>query len=411
VRTGYILASLVLAILFVGVSWSADLQKDGLQALDHQDYAQAQQIFSQLAAADPKDYSAFFNLALAESALQRNADAIGHYKQVLALKPGLYEAQLNLGILELRSHDEADAVTQLQAAARQKPTVARPQRYLGEALLDRMDYPGAQAAFATALKLDPKIAVAELGLGRALLHQNKLDEALPYYKQAVALDPALKSYLLEIAMAFSESKQQGKAADLLSQFPDDAGAREALGNLYLQTNRPGDAVTQFEAAVKISPTSGNQVALATAYLQNSQPSLAQPLLERALAANPNDFDLRMVVGRLHRDRREFPLAAQFFVSAAALKPDSVKAWNEAASAFVMAKQYPEALAALDKVRALNAESAGDVFYRALVLDTLHQVKPALASYQRFLQMADGKFPDQEFQARQRSRILEKEANR
>jgi tetratricopeptide (TPR) repeat protein len=405
------LASLVLAAFFLGATPDADLQKAGLQALDRQDYAQAQQDFSRLAADDPKDYAALFNLALAESGLKRDADAVEHYKQVLALKPGLYEAELNLGILELRLHEGAEAVAQLQDAAKQKPAAARPQRYLGEALLSRGDYPGAEAAFENTLKLDPKMSVAELGLGQSLLHQDKLDEALPHYKQAVALDPANKSFLLEIATAFSKSNRQVEAADLLAQFPDDAGAREALGNLYLEMNRPADAVTQFEAAGRISPTPANQVALASAYLKNNQPDLAQPILERALAANPNDFDLRMVVGRLHRDRREFPVAANLFVSAANLKPDSVKAWNEAASAFVMAKEYPEALAALDKVRALNAETAGDVFFRAMVLDTMHQVKPALASYQRFLQLAQGKFPDQEFQARQRSRILEKEANR
>ena len=115
------MASLVLAALFFGVTPDADLQKSGLQALDRHDYAQAQEAFSKLAADDPKDYSAFFNLALAESGLKKDADAIAHYKQALTLKPGLYEAELNLGILELRSHQSEEAVTQLQDAAKQKP--------------------------------------------------------------------------------------------------------------------------------------------------------------------------------------------------------------------------------------------------------------------------------------------------
>ncbi len=406
------MALLVLAAFFLGVSPAADLQATGLQALDHGDFAQAQQIFAQLVAADPKDYSALFNLAISESALKRDGDAIGHYKQVLALKPGLYEAELNLGILEVRSHtDTTDAVSLLADAAKQKPTVARPQRYLGEALLSQGDLPGAQTAFESALRLDPKMSVAELGLGQTLMREGKLDDALPHYKQAVALDPANSSYLLEIGTAFAKSNRQQDAVDIFQQFPNDAAARETLGNLYLEMNRPADAVVQFEAASKISPTPANQVALATAYLKNNQADLAQPILERALAANPTDFDLRMVVGRLHRDRREFPLAANLFVSAASLKPDSVKAWNEAASAYVMAENYPAALAAFDKVRALNAETPGDLFWRAIALDKLHQVKPALASYQQFLQVSQGKFPDQEFQARQRSRILEKEASR
>jgi tetratricopeptide (TPR) repeat protein len=122
----------------------------------------------------------------------------------------------------------------------------------------------------------------------------------------------------------------------------------------------------------------------------------------------------MAIGRIHRDRRkkqEYAVAANQFVAAANLKPNSVEAWNEAVNAFVLAELYPQALAALDKIHRLNADTAGDYYYRAIVLDKLHQVKPALASYQQFLAMSQGKFPDQEFIARQRSRILEKEANR
>ena len=46
-----------------------------------------------------------------------------------------------------------------------------------------------------------------------------------------------------------------------------------------------------------------------------------------------------------------------------------------------------------------------------VATKMRQVKPALANYRHFLEMSQGKNPDQEFLARQRSRILEKEANR
>jgi len=119
----------------------------------------------------------------------------------------------------------------------------------------------------------------------------------------------------------------------------------------------------------------------------------------------------MALGRIHRDKRDYLAAANEFLAAARLKPDSVAAWNEAVSVLVLGEQYPQALAALDKVHNLNADTAGDFYYRAMVLDKLHQVKPALASYQRFLELSQGKHPDQEFVARQRSRILEKEASR
>ncbi len=390
---------------------ATDSPAAGLAALDRRDYQQAKQIFSGLAAADAKDYSAFFNLALAETALQEDDQASVHFRKVLKLKPGLYEAELNLGILELRRKHPAEAAPLLRDSARQRPNQARPQRYLGDALLASGDFPGAADAYGAALAIDPKVAVAELGLGQSLMRQAKLDEALPHYRQAAALDPALQSYLLEIAAAFSNAQQTDRALALLKEFPNDPSAREESGRLYLAAKRPADAVPEFQAAVALSPTAANRLALATAYLESGQNDAARPLLEQALASNPNDFDLRMALGRIHRDKRDYLVAANEFLAAARLKPDSVAAWNEAVSVLVLSEQYPQALAALDKVHNLNADTAGDFYYRAMVLDKLHQVKPAPASYQRFLELSQGKHPDQEFVARQRSRILEKEASR
>jgi len=402
---------LVFAWLFVDSGQANSQAAAGLQALDRQDYHQAEQIFSKLAADDPKDYSALFNLALAESALKQDEQAVEHYKQVLALKPGLYEAELNLGILDVRNHHAAEAVPLLQDAAKQKPAQPRPQRYLGDALLATGDTAGAASAFQAALAADPKQAVAELGLGQSLAREGKLDAALPHYRQAVALDTNLKSYLLEIAIAFSKANRPKEAIPLLSEFPSDPGVCEELGRLYLADNQPAEAVKQFQAAVAASPTSANRLALATAYLKNSQSDLAAPILEQELTAHPNDYDLRMAVGRIYRDRRDFAKAGAQFVVAGQLKPDSVEAWNEAASVFVLAELYPQALAALDKIHTLNAETAGDYFYRAIVYDKLHQIKPALENYQKFLATSGGKFPNQEFQARQRSKLLEREASR
>ncbi len=74
----------------------------------------------------------------------------------------------------------------------------------------------------------------------------------------------------------------------------------------------------------------------------------------------------------------------------------------------MAENYPPALAALDRVAALHAEKPGHVFLRAIVLDKIRDLKPALESYQRFLQMSQGENPNQEWQAKQRVKLLERE---
>ncbi len=377
-----------LAVLYLAgclsIPGQTDSQAQGLQALEQHDYEKAAAIFARLAAANPRDYSALFNLAFAETGLKRDEQAATDYKRALAVKPDLYEAELNLGMLYLRDSQPAEAIPFLEAASKQKPDQPRPKHYLAE---------------------------AQLGLGQSLQHDGKLDDALPHYRQAATLDPKLTSYLEELAIAFSKANRPKDAMNLLNEFPDDPGAREELGRLDLTLNQPADAVQEFEAAVRLSPTPANRLALATAYLKNNQPDKAAPILEQAEAENPNDYDVRMAVGRIHRDRRDFRAAANQFLAAAKLRPDSVEAWNEAASVLVLAELYPEGLAALDKVRDLHAEKAGNFYLRAIVLDKLHQVKPALASYQRFLELSQGQHPDQEFIARQRSRILAKEASR
>jgi len=180
--------------------------------------------------------------------------------------------------------------------------------------------------------------------------------------------------------------------------------------LLLRAGKAADAIPCFLVAVTKSPTEANRAALAEAYLKNNEPNKAQPVVEQILAADPDNFDIRMLHGRLIRDQRKFPDAAEEFERATKLKPDSAQAWSELAGVLVMAENYPPALAALDRIAALHAEKPGHVFLRAIVLDKMRDLKPALASYQRFLELSQGENPNQEWQSKQRIKTLEREIN-
>jgi cytochrome c-type biogenesis protein CcmH/NrfG len=131
-------------------------------------------------------------------------------------------------------------------------------------------------------------------------------------------------------------------------------------------------------------------------------------LQLAAASNPSDFEVHMAYGRALRDNHNLIPAAQQFAAAAKLRPDSVPAWNELASALIVSEDYANGLAALDRIRALGKESPGDFFFRAISLDKLKRKPEAVAAYQQFLATDGGLHPDQEFQARQRIRIMESE---
>ncbi|MBV8729379.1 MAG: hypothetical protein JO336_06180, partial [Acidobacteriia bacterium] len=76
-----------------------------------------------------------------------------------------------------------------------------------------------------------------------------------------------------------------------------------------------------------------------------------------------------------------------------------------------AEEYQPALAAFERAHQLGENTAGNWFLQAIILDKGHQLKPALEAYRQFLALSGGKNPDQEWQARQRQRILEKELDR
>ncbi|MGD0015074.1 MAG: tetratricopeptide repeat protein, partial [Bryobacteraceae bacterium] len=102
---------------------------------------------------------------------------------------------------------------------------------------------------------------------------------------------------------------------------------------------------------------------------------------------------------------------QQFSQVTRAKPDSVPAWNELAAMLISLENYPQALAALDRVRALGAETAGHNYLRALVLDHTRDLKAAIESYEKFLAASQGKNPNEEFKARQRILVLRRELER
>ena len=390
---------------------AADPAAEGMKALEAGNYDAAVQAFRKALEADPKDYAAHFNLALAYGFLHQDEEGIAEYQKTLELKPGLYEAELNLAILLLRRKRPAEAAPLLESAAGQKPAEFRPRYYLAEAQLAGGAADKAGESFRLALELDPKSAAAELGLAHALEQQGKTAEAAPHFRQAAQLDPKYRTSLLELAQLYEKDHQPSEAMAIYREFPEDVAATEHLGQLLLDAKQYAEAVTPLEQAYQRDPTEAGLVALAMAYLFSQQGDKAVPLLDKAVAADPANFELHMMYARALRDRKQLPEAARQFREAVKVKPGDAAAWSNLASVLYLTGDYEQSLAAFVRAQQLGEDTPGNWFLRAIILDKLRQLKPALEAYQRFLSMSQGKNPDQEFQARQRVRIIQRELER
>jgi tetratricopeptide (TPR) repeat protein len=386
---------------------AADPAAEGMKALEAQRYEEAAKLFGDAVAKDAGDIAAQFHLGLSLSLLNRDAEAIAAYKKVLEAQPGLYEAQLNLGVLHLRQKQFAEGAALLEEARKQKPAEYRPNYYMGEALVGLEKFEAAEAPLRAALAADAKRPEAQLALGRALAKQGRVKESGAWFAGAAAADASFRDAMLELAGYHEQAKNRDEAIAIYKQFPENAGARERLGVLLIDSGQAADAVTELEAAVKASPTAANRFALATAYLKARQNDKALPLIAAAAEQEPKNVELRLTLGRLHREAKNLQGAAQQFLAAAQADPASLPAWRELASTLFLGGNYQGTLAAFDRLRALGEETPAQWYLRALCYDRMQLYKEALPAYEKFLSVSEGKSPEEEFMARQRIRVVKK----
>ena len=79
-----------------------------------------------------------------------------------------------------------------------------------------------------------------------------------------------------------------------------------------------------------SATQANRVALAKAYLFARQLDKAIPLLDQAVAAEPGNYDLRMMYALALRDRKQFPGGRGAISAGRRINPAEAQTWTDLA---------------------------------------------------------------------------------
>jgi len=146
--------------------------------------------------------------------------------------------------------------------------------------------------------------------------------------------------------------------------------------------------------------------LADLYLQTGRSEEAEAEYRTLVTSKPDDDQLHYALGQALLKQRKFPEAQQEFLQVIKIKPDFGPAYGELAVTANEGKNYPMVIRALDERAKFLPEIPVGYFLRATAYDHLHDLKNASANYHRFLEVADGKFPDQEWQAKHRLIAIE-----
>ena len=386
------------------------------EALERGDYRQALkllQILTDRGEHDRQDPQLLYNMAYAQDMLDQISNAEASYRRAIADDPKMLEARVGLGLLLARAGRADEAHTELAAGANLvggNPALkARALRALA-----RLD-----------LKADPEAARQDLLSALKLTPETPDDTLMAAELAQSAKDPA------------AAEKEYRR---VLAAMPNDPDATSALAGILARDN-PAEAASLLNAALTANPGHPALSAqLATVYANQGKYDQAIPLVEPLHAAHPDDLNIDLLLAHLYAQSGGFAQADPLYATVLDARPSTrlrddraanlikLRRYAEAETLLKQALSKPEAfptredygLAAAHlafaasnnndpqevlRALALRAtvlpQSPSSLFLAATAHDKLHEAKQAADLYKQFLAAANGKFPDEEFEARHR----------
>ena len=387
-----------------------DLLEEAQRDMDQSNFEAAIAPLQKVIADQPGFAYAHFQLAYVYTALKRTDEARAEYARTVAIDPKMSEAYLNLGMLLLDKQEDA-AIAPLRKAVELLPAQSRP-RYLLAVALDRSgDRAGAAESFEALIHLDPNDITALDYLGWAALRRGKPDEAEARFRRALEVQPKELEARRGLGQSLDAQKKPeaaGAYRDYLELKPDDSETRARLIHLLVEQQQNDVALAELDRLdAGKQPTLESLKLRADIQIAGKKWDDSIATLQRALALAPNDAQLHGGLGRILLQKRDFAAAEKELRIALRLDGKNLSYFKDLSSTFFLGGNYPAALATLDEIAKVEQPGAGVWFIRAICYDKLNQPKPAFEAYQKFLGLDQDKNPDQVWQAKERSKVLQR----
>ncbi len=380
-------------------------------AIDTKDFARAKNLLDTYLSAHSSDARALFDRGYVEDAQEHDDSAASYYQKAILADPKQFESRLALGLILARQGKQQNAHEQLEAASKLDPNppnpTAKAQAFRALAQLDRSSNPdaakeellqalslspetpadllltgeiaeaegdevSAETAYRRLLNQQPNSSEATAGLAHVLITQQKYSDAEPLIKSALIRDPDDPALNTQLAIVLNAEGKQNEAVDALER---------------LHAQQPDDALINGM--------------LADAYTQTGAADKADPLYVQLLKATPNDPALLTARGENLIRQQRYAEAVAVLQKAVSLKPDNGDAWSSLAFAASESHQPQLVLDSLSARSKYLEETPATYFLWATAYDNLHHTKEAADYYHKFLAASNGRFPDQEWQAKHR----------
>jgi predicted Zn-dependent protease len=365
--------------------------------------------------AHPADARALFDAGYVADAENRLDDAAVLYRKAVEANPQSFEAHVSLGLLLARQGKLIDARPELAAATALDPGEAGPsakaQAWRALAEIDREADPAAASEdLLQALKLSPETPADTLLAASLADKAGQLDAAEAAYRRVLAKDPKSAPANAGLAHLMIARKKYPEAEDLLrtalEQSPDNPALTAQLATVLAAEDK-AEALPLIQKLHDAHPRDAAITRMMAEVLAQAGDAAGSDRLYVALlAASPEDAALLVAHGQNLVRQLKYAEAFAAFDKATKLDPASGDGWSGLAFAASKTSQPTVALHALTMRSKYLPEVPSTYFLWATSYDSVHDRTEAISYYHHFLESSAGKFPDQEWQARQRLLLLE-----
>jgi tetratricopeptide (TPR) repeat protein len=271
-------------------------------------------------------FAVYSNMGVALSHLGRMQDAIESYSKALALDPSNSKIEFNLAVALVKEGNYSVAVDHLKHLQRTGKDV-RYDELLAFCYYHLQSYSlGARAAEGV-YAVHPDDPANALILGSTYERMGLYEKALPFITLALESAGSSEGHLI-LAQTMNGLHRYAEAETELKQIaasqPNFPGLHEAMGEVYLGTERTPQAETEFAVAVQ---------------------------------QDPNDFEANYFLGRLKRFDGDLAAANRYLTAADQLHPNSSEVQYERAEIAIKEHRYADAIPLLEAVIKVQPDQA------------------------------------------------------
>jgi tetratricopeptide (TPR) repeat protein len=242
-------------------------------------------------------------------------DAAKSFQDAIKADPKYSEAYSGLAMIKLAQNSPVEAITNFQQAIKLNTGNSTAHFGLGKAMLQQGQVDGAIKEFNTAMYQNRNSAPNHLALGEAYNQQGNFVAAVKQFQESIRIKPENSDAYLHIAeIRETRGDIEHSIAELrsaLELMPNNADLHQRIAEDNLRLEKLDDAIKGFDQVMAMNPSNAaaakgitrayylkSQKEAAGAFFVSNEFDSAMHMMDKAIALNPNDMELRLAQAKL-----------------------------------------------------------------------------------------------------------------